>query len=110
MNDEEGCVDGYNGAGLTDGGIYKDDEQTGVIYPLDLKPATGIFELRKRRLYVACLELLWKTGQREDARDGGRKLRERGCHWVRTRTENARGKRWVMTGDAVGQAEEGRKD
>ena len=80
VNGEGGQYGRVYGAGLTDGSIYKDDEQTGVIYPLDLKPATGIFEFRKRRLYVACFELLWKTGQREDARDGGGKLRERGCH------------------------------
>jgi hypothetical protein len=51
----------------TDGSVVEDDEQTGVVLPLDLVASVDVLPLGKGRMDVLCLEFLWETSQRQDA-------------------------------------------
>ena len=50
----------------TDTGIPEDDEETGVVPPLDLEAAIDVLPFGKRTLDVLCLEFLGEAGQEED--------------------------------------------
>jgi len=55
----------------TDDWIAEDDEEGGIIDPLDLEAAALVFEFGEGGLDVPSLELGWKTRERENARNAG---------------------------------------
>lgn len=63
-----------------DDGILEHDEKARVVLPLDLEATALILKLGKCILNVFRLELLWETGEIEDASDGCRKTGEIGSH------------------------------
>lgn len=65
---------------LTDAGIIKDNQKTGVVPPLDLEPPVHVFVIGKGCLDVLRLEFFGEASQKEDACDGCGQSRERGCH------------------------------
>lgn len=65
---------------LTDDGILEHDEKAGVVLPLDLEATVLILKFGECILDVFRLELLWETGEIEDASDGCRKTGEIGGH------------------------------
>jgi hypothetical protein len=55
----------------TDDGITEDDEEGGIVDPLDLEAAAVVFKLGEGGLDVPRLELGWETREREDAGNAG---------------------------------------
>lgn len=65
---------------FSDDGILEHDEKAGVVLPLDLEATVLILKFGECILDVFRLELLWETGEIEDASDGCRKTGEIGGH------------------------------
>ena len=61
---------------LTDRGVLEDDQEAGIIDPLDLKPSTDVFPLRKSGLNIPRLQLFREAGERKDASDASGELSE----------------------------------
>jgi len=59
-----------------DSGVLEDDQEAGIIDPLDLKPSTNVFPLYKGGLNISRLQLLRKAGKRKNACDASRELGE----------------------------------
>lgn len=47
----------------TDGGVLKDDQQAGVVFPFNLESTADAFPLGKGGLNVLCLEFPGEAGQ-----------------------------------------------
>lgn len=56
--------------------VLEDDQETGIIDPLDLKPSADVFPLNKSGLNIPRLQLLREAGERKNARNASRELGE----------------------------------
>jgi len=59
-----------------DRGVLEDDQEAGIIDPLDLEPSPDAFPLCKSGLDIPRLELFWESGERKNACDASRELGE----------------------------------
>jgi hypothetical protein len=59
-----------------DRGVLEDDQEAGIIDPLDLKPSTDALPLYKSSLDVPRLQLFREAGERKNTCDAGGELSE----------------------------------
>ena len=64
----------------TNGGVLEDDQEAGIIDPLDLESSINAFPFGKGGLNIPSFELFRESSERKDACDAGRELGERGSH------------------------------
>jgi len=61
---------------FSDRGVLEDDQEAGIIDPLDLKPSTDALPLYKSSLDVPRLQLFREAGERKNTCDAGGELSE----------------------------------
>jgi hypothetical protein len=68
--------EGVEISAFSDRGVLEDDQETGIIDPLDLKPSANTLPFCKGGLNIPRLELFREPGERKYARDASRELGE----------------------------------
>jgi len=92
---------------FSDSGVLEDDQEAGIIDPLDLKPSADAFPLCESGLNVSRLQLFREAGERKDASDASRELGEGGGHgWKRIRRKELKGQKKETIEAWVGKVED----